>query len=40
MDANDVERRVTAKVAWRFVPFLGLCYFVAYLTGSTSASPS
>ena len=31
MDANDVERRVTAKVAWRFVPFLGLCYFVAYL---------
>ena len=31
MDANDVERHVTAKVAWRFVPFLMLCYFVAYL---------
>ncbi len=31
MDANDVERHVTAKVAWRFVPFLVLCYFVAYL---------
>ena len=31
MDDNDVERRVTAKVAWRFVPFLVLCYFVAYL---------
>ena len=31
MDDNDVERRATAKVAWRFVPFLVLCYFVAYL---------
>ena len=31
MDDSDVERRVTAKVAWRFVPFLVLCYFVAYL---------
>jgi sugar phosphate permease len=31
MDAKDIERRVTTKVAWRFVPFLVICYFVAYL---------
>jgi len=31
MDATDVERRAASTVAWRFVPFLVLCYFVAYL---------
>ncbi len=29
--ANDVEQRTLTKVAWRFIPFLILCYFVAYL---------
>ncbi len=28
---GDVERRTLTKVAWRFIPFLILCYFVAYL---------
>jgi MFS transporter, ACS family, tartrate transporter len=28
---NDVEQRTLSKVAWRFIPFLILCYFVAYL---------
>lgn len=31
MDIQDIEGRAVAKIAWRFVPFLGLCYFVAYL---------
>ena len=31
MTASDVEQRVTIRVAWRFIPFLVLCYFVAYL---------
>jgi MFS transporter, ACS family, tartrate transporter len=29
--ADDLERRTLTKVAWRFIPFLMLCYFVAYL---------
>ena len=29
--ATDIEQRTTAQVAWRFIPFLVLCYFVAYL---------
>ncbi len=29
--ADDVEQRTLSKVAWRFIPFLILCYFVAYL---------
>ena len=28
------------KIAWRIMPLLMLCYVAAYLTGSTSASPS
>jgi MFS family permease len=31
MTASDIEQRVTIRVAWRFIPFLVLCYFVAYL---------
>ena len=31
MAGNDVEQRTTARVAKRFVLFLVLCYFVAYL---------
>jgi D-galactonate transporter len=27
----DIERRTTTQVAWRFIPFLIVCYFVAYL---------
>ena len=27
----DIEKRTTAKVARRFIAFLVLCYFVAYL---------
>src|SRR5271166_4768210 len=29
--ADDIEARTIAQVAWRFIPFLILCYFVAYL---------
>jgi MFS transporter, ACS family, tartrate transporter len=29
--ADDIEARTIARVAWRFIPFLILCYFVAYL---------
>src|SRR5437667_2325139 len=29
--ANDIEALTIARVAWRFIPFLILCYFVAYL---------
>lgn len=29
--AHDIEARTIARVAWRFIPFLILCYFVAYL---------
>jgi len=29
--ADDVEQRTLTKVAWRFIPFLIVCYFVAYL---------
>ena len=29
--ADDVEQRTLTIVAWRFIPFLILCYFVAYL---------
>ena len=29
--ADGVEQRTVSKVAWRFIPFLVLCYFVAYL---------
>ena len=28
---HDQERRVIGKVMWRLIPFLILCYFVAYL---------
>jgi len=28
---QDVEKRVIGKVMWRLIPFLILCYFVAYL---------
>src|ERR1700761_3683648 len=31
MAAGDIERRTTAQITWRFVPFLMGCYFVAYL---------
>ncbi len=31
MAASDLETRTTTRIAWRFIPFLGLCYFVAYL---------
>ena len=27
----EIETRTMAKVAWRLVPFLMLCYFIAYL---------
>ena len=29
--ADGVEQRTLSKVAWRFIPFLIVCYFVAYL---------
>jgi len=29
--ADDIETRTLSKVAWRFIPFLIVCYFVAYL---------
>jgi len=29
--ADDIEARTISQVAWRFIPFLILCYFVAYL---------
>ena len=28
---NGIEQRTMSKVSWRLVPFLMLCYFVAYL---------
>src|SRR4051795_9591320 len=28
---DDVEKRVIGKVMWRLIPFLIVCYFVAYL---------
>ena len=28
---NGIEKRTMDKVAWRLVPFLMLCYFIAYL---------
>src|SRR3954463_14604254 len=28
---DDLEKRVIGKVMWRLIPFLILCYFVAYL---------
>ncbi|MGO4869399.1 MAG: MFS transporter [Roseiarcus sp.] len=31
MAATDIEQRTTTMVAWRFIPFLIVCYFVAYL---------
>jgi D-galactonate transporter len=31
MAATDIEQRTTTQVAWRFIPFLVVCYFVAYL---------
>jgi hypothetical protein len=27
----DIETRTMSKVTWRLVPFLMLCYFIAYL---------
>jgi len=29
--AEDIETRTLSRVAWRFIPFLIVCYFVAYL---------
>ena len=29
--AADLEERTVSQVAWRFIPFLVLCYFVSYL---------
>ncbi len=31
MAATDIEQRTTTQIAWRFIPFLIICYFVAYL---------
>ena len=31
MAATDIEQRTTTQIAWRFIPFLIVCYFVAYL---------
>ena len=31
MKAGDIEQRTTAQITWRFMPFLMVCYFVAYL---------
>jgi MFS transporter, ACS family, tartrate transporter len=31
MAATGIEQRTTAQIAWRFIPFLVVCYFVAYL---------
>src|SRR3954449_4136495 len=28
---DTIEKRTLAKVSWRLVPFLMLCYFIAYL---------
>jgi ACS family tartrate transporter-like MFS transporter len=28
---SEIERRTMSKVSWRLVPFLMLCYFIAYL---------
>jgi MFS family permease len=28
---DTVEQRTISKVTWRLVPFLGVCYFIAYL---------
>jgi ACS family tartrate transporter-like MFS transporter len=28
---GDLETRTMSKVTWRLVPFLMLCYFIAYL---------
>ena len=28
---QDVEKRAIGKVMWRLIPFLIVCYFVAYL---------
>ena len=28
---SEIERRTMRKVAWRIVPFLILCYFIAYV---------
>ena len=29
--ADDLEARTVSQIAWRFIPFLVLCYFVSYL---------
>ena len=29
--ADELEQRTITQIAWRFIPFLILCYFVAYL---------
>jgi ACS family tartrate transporter-like MFS transporter len=31
MPANDLERRVIAKITWKLIPFLCACYLAAYL---------
>jgi D-galactonate transporter len=31
LEKDDLEKRVIGKVMWRLIPFLILCYFVAYL---------
>jgi len=30
---NEIEARTIRKVMWRLLPFLFVCYFVAYSTG-------
>jgi len=34
--ADDIETRTLTTVAWRFIPFLIVCYFVAYQAASVS----
>ena len=31
MTASDLEQRTMSRIAWRLIPFLIVCYFVAYL---------
>ena len=31
MEKSELERRVMSKVAWRLLPFMCLCYLVAFI---------
>src|SRR5689334_21139377 len=31
MEPSELERRVLSKTTWRLVPFMCLCYLIAYL---------